>query len=338
MPLTVTDRSAEGIHTIDSLRKLGEAPGSRFLVEGLIRATSVNIVAGNSSLGKTPLMVTLAVAVASGTEFLGLPTTQGDVFICDVESDPGNYRTMLEQISKAAGLADVPKNIEVWSPNWDTRALESSYGDALIKRLDRERPALSIIDTLRSFFPDMEKETDATVARYNQLRKMGGANVFVHHLRKMGNDADRLVEDPHHWLQNAAGSHALINGTDLRLGVEKEKNDDDLVLAGILRGKGRIAPIYLTRDYDPDGDVLGYRRLLSLDRLKDEHRAALNKLPEVFSFADAKRELPTKGDSAAMKFLREVMEKAGVVRLEGKKGYRKVGTGSGVSGALALAA
>jgi len=337
MPNPVADRTAEGIYNIDTLRKLGETPGSRFLVEGLIRATSVNIVAGNSALGKTPLMVTLAVAVASGTEFLGLPTTQGDVFICDVESDQGNYLTLLEQISRAAGLPDVPKNIQVWSPNWDTRTLESSYGDALMKRLDREKAALSIIDTLRSFFPDMEKETDATVARYNQLRKMGGANVFVHHLRKMSNDADRLVEDPHHWLQNAAGSHALINGTDLRLGVEREKNDDDLVLAGILRGKGRIAPIYLTRDYDSDGDVLGYRRLLSLDRLKDEHRATLNKLPEVFGFADAKRELPTKGASAAMTFLNEVMEKAGVVRLEGKKGYRKPSKG-GVSGGLALAA
>ena len=50
-------------------------------------------------------------------------------------------------------------------------------------------------------------------------------------------------------------------------------------------------------------------------RRADEHRATLDKLPEVFGFGDAKRELPTKGDSAAMKFLKEVMEKAGVVRL-----------------------
>jgi hypothetical protein len=338
MARTLGDRSAEGIFNIDSLTKLGEGPGSRFLVEGLIRAQSVNIVTGNSNLGKTPLMVTLAVAVASGTEFLDLPTQQGDVFICDLESDQESYLNMLIQISKQAELAAPPTNIDVWSPNWDA-TLDCGYADALMNRLQRERPALAIIDPLRSFFPEMEKEPDAVVRRVNELRKLGIAIVFVHHLRKMAADAGRLIEDAQRWMQNVAGSHALINGTDLRLGVEAETDSTGaIVLGGLLRGRGPIPPIHVIRDYDEVGEVLGYRRLLSLDLLKAEHRDALARLPELFGFADAQHALPTKGASATAKFLTEVVQKAGVVKLGGKRGYRKPGAGARSSGALALAA
>jgi len=320
---TLGDRTAEGIFNIDTLRKLGDTPRSRFLVEGLIREQSVNIVAGNSNLGKTPLMVTLAVAVASGTDFLGLPTQQGDVFICDLESDQESYLTMLVQISKQAGLAAPPANIDVWSPNWDS-SLDCGYAEALMDRLGREKPAMAIIDPLRSFFPEMEKEPDAAVKRFNALRKLGIASVFVHHLRKMARDAVRLADDPAEWLQNCAGSHALINGTDLRLGVEIDQdNKESLILAGFLRSRGPIPAIHVLRDYDEGGDVLGYRRMVTLDRLKAEYRIALDKLPTEFRFKDVAHALGPTGANATAKFLRTVVAAGVVAQLSGS--YRKLG-------------
>src|SRR5579859_235175 len=54
---------------------------TQHLVQGLIPPRSVNILVGDSGIGKSPLVYQLGLAVASGTPFLDLPVTPAKVLL-----------------------------------------------------------------------------------------------------------------------------------------------------------------------------------------------------------------------------------------------------------------
>jgi RecA-family ATPase len=66
------------------------------LIEGLITDRSVNLLVGDSNLGKTPLAVTLGLAVASGKPFLGRTVRPGPVLYCDAETSLPEFVKMLK--------------------------------------------------------------------------------------------------------------------------------------------------------------------------------------------------------------------------------------------------
>src|SRR6202040_2652009 len=60
---------------------------TRFLVKDMLPVQSIAIVGGESTIGKSPLLYQLALCVASGIPFLGLPTEKGRVLYLDLEND-----------------------------------------------------------------------------------------------------------------------------------------------------------------------------------------------------------------------------------------------------------
>src|ERR1700682_3991627 len=66
----------------------------RDIVEGLVGEKSVNIVVGNSGLGKTPWLVQLCVCVAAGVDFMGRKVQQGPVLYEDSEMNPHDFHTL----------------------------------------------------------------------------------------------------------------------------------------------------------------------------------------------------------------------------------------------------
>ena len=59
-----------GIFTFDQL-ELTLEDEVQWVMEGLIAEKSVNLLAGDSGIGKTPLCVTIAICIAAGIPFLG---------------------------------------------------------------------------------------------------------------------------------------------------------------------------------------------------------------------------------------------------------------------------
>jgi len=72
------------------------------LVEGFFPQPSINVLGGESGLGKSPLAIQLAVCVAAGLPFLGMPVKQGIVLYCDYENY-GAFWPMVDEISAALG-------------------------------------------------------------------------------------------------------------------------------------------------------------------------------------------------------------------------------------------
>ena len=97
-----------------------------------------------------------------------------------------------------------------------------------------------------------------------------------------------------------------------------------------------MPPMHLTRDYDEQGDILGYRRQNELDFLRNDYRDALARLPAEFLHSDASKALGASSNGGTVgRFLTE-LQRLALVTKDGKR-YRKA-VHIGARGALRLVA
>ena len=127
--------------------KVTDAPGD--LVEGLIPEHSVNIVVGDSGLGKTPLFVQLGLCVAAGIPFLGHPCRKGRVLYVDYKNGLAPFDRLLDTIVGHLGLEKTPDDFHhLHQP----ASIKEVYAE-----INAFGPDLVIIDAMRGFDPEMEE-------------------------------------------------------------------------------------------------------------------------------------------------------------------------------------
>jgi hypothetical protein len=318
---------SQGIYTAPLL---GEIANSKreWRVDSYLARGSVNLLVGDSGLGKTALAILLGLAVATGRPFLGRATTKGRVLFCDAESGAADLHDMINALSKFLELDGPPDDFRVWSPNLDPtpppppdpEAKQSGeIGDVLVERVKLYRPDLVICDPLRAFWPDAERDSTEGVKLVRLMRlvtkDVGCEWLANHHRRKRDlKNPVTLVRDRNAWFEEAAGTLALVNQTDTRLGIEAASGGvADLVLGGFVRGRGWTGVQHLVRVFDDDGEPLGYRVTTGADLLPENYRAALVKLPDAFRFRDAKAALGGNSDSNTTNLLKECIS-AGLVK------------------------
>jgi hypothetical protein len=297
-------RQRWSLHTAGSLRaRARELAASASLIKGLLPTRSIAILVGDSGLGKSPLVYQVALCVAAGVPFLGRETLQGRVVLADFENGIGEMDELVERISRHLGLPEPPKDLYFWSPNACETGLELR-SHTLMGILRDVSPALAIVDSMGSFNPEAEDKN--AIATYmlrefrNLARDRGTATVFVHHRRKQPRKAEESAgplekADLRQWFQDSRGASSLINGSDIRLGVDEpdkrsvEKEEVSLVLRGFGRVRGEIGPFYLARATDDNDEAIGYRRLTGPELLFNEYqKTVLDTLPHQFTFKQAK--------------------------------------------------
>ncbi len=304
----------------------------RFLVDDLLPARSLAILAGDSGLGKSALAYQLAMCIAAGHDFLDRRVRQGRVVILDYENGLQQMMQLCRSLRDHLSLPRVPEDFRLWSYN------DSELGDEgqkEIRRLvTRERPALVVIDSLTGYAPDVEEKTANAIRCLQELRQLmktiDCSVLAIHHLRKPTNDhtpaplgTGRMRE----WFHRVRGAGALINATDVRLGVDvpsaASSEDAALVFGGFLRVRGEIPPLMLSRDQDGRGEPLGYSLLTREDLLPKFQRKKYKLLPKEFTFKQGKN-IYAKGDQATHDFLQKCMT-LGILRQEKRRGvYRKI--------------
>ncbi len=293
---TDADLRELGVYSPAMLERLAKERRT-YLIEDLFLKPSINIIIGDSGLGKTPLLIQMGICIASGRPFLGRGVLQsGTVLYADFESPAGEFQTMLTDISRFLGLTEVPSAFRVWSPYWSEGSGTSSSLEAQLKRMvEKLEPSLVVVDSLRDIWPTAESKNEEASRVYKfqrEMSKCGASFVNVHHVRKPNSQftPPDLASDPHGWLLEAAGARALINQSDTRLGIERrETNGADLLISGFTRIVGRVAPLYVRRECDEQGFPLGYRALTGVSLLPENYRKAFVSLPESFRFTDAQR-------------------------------------------------
>ena len=314
MSLTPEELAQRGIYTFETL---GETLDEQvnWVMDSLLTENSVNLLAGDSGIGKTPLCLTLALCIAGGRPFLGIAIPRPRrVLYCDAESTRNIFHSTVQTISRYLGYPQVPENFHVWSPNWDRNQMGINYGTGLWKHAEWDgwRPEVIFVDPLRVFFPEADLKRDEALRVIKRMRRIPATWCIIHHTRKPPQDAQKRPEaiddNPHSWFHEVAGQHAIINHVDTRLGVEATPNREgsEMTMGGFVRMLGPIDPIYLARSYNDEGEPQGYMRGSSLGLLIPDYREAYFNLPgkgEVFVFGKA-REILGKSDGSCTNFLK----------------------------------
>ena len=212
-------------------------PDTEFLVSGIL-PVGFGVSAGNPKIGKSFQIQQLAVAVATGTPFLGLQTKQTNVLYLDLESS--GKRTKDRAIRQ--GMTDFPENvIMVYAKDLVTNEGEPVtlkkdnliyYLEDMISMLTAEdkRPGLIIIDTLikvkagqRGGLDSYENDSAIwgklqTFATNHNVCIIGV--VHLHKELKGVNDTD--------WIERVTGSMGLVGVCDFIWGTFKSgRNPSD---------------------------------------------------------------------------------------------------------------
>jgi AAA domain-containing protein len=143
-------------------------PQMVYVIEPIVPIPGVTLLHGRFGTGKTAILMTESVAVASGKPFLGLPTKQGPVLVIEADMpDPGfRYRFWdLHQTldPKLPIKTVVTPGFDSLHPTFKTEPL----GQTLLKLNQEFKPVLVIVDTLRKTHRRDERESSTPVEVYD---------------------------------------------------------------------------------------------------------------------------------------------------------------------------
>jgi hypothetical protein len=259
---------------------------TQYLIEDFLPAGEIAIAAGESTIGKSALICQLGLCVAAGVPFLGMPTERGRVLYFDLENSIFDCQAMRNSLVTHLALDEAPQDF----------LLMQEPPEELEPLLNLVRPKLVIVDSLRSFRPDVTDKNRAAGEWIKEIRRLsreyGCAFLIVHHLRKSNREspAPRLESvNAATWLQEMEGPRAFMNQTDVRIAIaEGDLDHVALQLKWSLRVHGDSPIVSVERIFDEDDEPVGYRELTGANLLTPEKRTVFERLPEEFSTADAK--------------------------------------------------
>ena len=310
-----------------------------YVVKDLIPKSSVNIAVGDSGLGKSPFFYQMALCVSAGKPFLGREVERGKVIILDFENGVTDIVTLCKRLAQHLGIDSLPDDLLIWT--W------GSGGKPEVEdMIEEHRPVLVVADSLRAYRPDVEEKNSVAGPFLTDHKEMaikyGTAFNLIHHIKKPNeqNGVRSLRTEPvMTWLLQACGARALINQTDIRIGFDAVQRfgskvptgeagpvgeqEAALVLKGFARLRGEIGPLYLAREFDQDGEPLGYRLLKGSELLfNTEQQKCFTELADEFSFKEAKQEY-SRQDQATSDFLNKCVG-FGILLKVGRGRWEKV--------------
>lgn len=143
-------------------------PPRDWLVHELVPQKTVTLFGGDGGTGKSLLALQLAVAVATGTAWLGRPVAQGRVIYVSAEDDDDEMHRRTDDIIRSAGLGyddldgltlrSLAGEDALLAVETQVALIQSTLFDELEARATLDSPALVIIDTLADVFPSNEND------------------------------------------------------------------------------------------------------------------------------------------------------------------------------------
>ncbi|MGR1083989.1 AAA family ATPase [Olegusella massiliensis] len=197
---------------------------------GLLRRGHKGMLVGPSKAGKSFAMVELALAVASGGEWLGWSCKRGRVLYCNLEIDSASFAHRLIDVAKR-------KHIDSWAHNVDVLNLRGrivtldKLAPSIIKRCRRDKRqdgySLVIVDPIyKTLTGDENNASDMAkfMSLLDQVTAETGASVFACHHHSKG------MQGQKHAMDRAAGSGVFSRDLDALLDmapldVPKDKQD-----------------------------------------------------------------------------------------------------------------
>lgn len=196
-----------------------DIPPIRFIVNNLL-SVGLNILASPPKYGKSWMMLTLCLAVASGGRFLGYTTNQCGCLYLALEDSQRRLKTRMDKL--LAGKA-APAGFH-FATMADT--IDNGLFDELADFLKiHPDTGLIVIDTLQRVRGAAHGKEGAYAADYREVGALKAfadshnvALLLVHHLRKMKDDGDPF--------NMISGTNGIMGASDATMVLTKEKRGD----------------------------------------------------------------------------------------------------------------
>ena len=160
------------------------------LIGGLLSVRSKMMVAGPSKARKSWTLLDLALSIASGASWMGLPCTQGKVIFIDGELHREQILTRLMTVSESRGLPEEvwADNLKIWPMRGEMREV-TELMRALMETLMDERPLAIILDPIYKLLGDRDENAAGEInGLLNELeqvaRTVGCCILYSHHFAK----------------------------------------------------------------------------------------------------------------------------------------------------------
>ncbi len=225
--------------TAAQLLALPEPSPSNWIVEGLLRTGRgrPSLLCGFPESGKSTLSNQLAVAVANGTDFLGLNTKQGHVILWKAEDA---LEDIADDLRKAGLTASSELSIVLPDPEL------SNIARLQIELTKFPNTRLVIVETFLDFFDvkDITSNDDCKNALQLFSKELvtphpDCAFLILHQFNKSKDDADLSIK-------KVLGGTALAAGTDAKIFLRQVSDEDTRRVIHATVRKGRaIPPTYL---------------------------------------------------------------------------------------------
>lgn len=258
-PLTIATLYKLAKESENASRKFGDllfitteecrlTPPQKYVVKRLIASGNVVCIFGAPGTGKSLLGPFIAYQVALGEPAFGLRTKQGLAFYVAAE-DPHGMKNRIAALAIRQGHASHFRLVNGVS---DLFADDSPDLKALTGAIEKERPALIVIDTLAMAFPGLEENESKSMARVvsvaRQLASFGSAVVLIHHDTKAEGSTPR--------------GHSRLNG-DLDMAIHVKRNGDGIVRGRLTKNRNGSADLAIAFKIgveelgeDEDGDAV----------------------------------------------------------------------------------
>jgi hypothetical protein len=230
-----TQRAAETIRSFQQIPDIMTLaiPPIEYLVDGLISRGTITLWTGTDGTAKTFLAQKMAIAVATGGEFLGRRCQRGPVLYLDYENPSFAVRARLDVM--AGGPIS---ELRVWG-TW-LEQQPPQIGNELLLTIAKETKPLIIIDPFRYAHGAEENDSTEMMGVMQMLRycaAAGGAVVILHHPAKTEGSTGR-------------GSTAIKGAVDVSF-LQEMSDETGLITLSCTKNRfGERHSVTIRPDYD----------------------------------------------------------------------------------------
>lgn len=227
-----------------------DIPAPKFLIKDIL-PMGLGALTAPPKFGKSWMCLDIAVSVATGTDFLGFPTTKSEVIYLALED--GKFR-LKDRTIKVGGDS---VRLDDLDGLYVSREAPTMTHGSLLEWLqdevrDKPKVKLVIIDTLQKIRGESKKNEGVYGYDYRELGEIqkfaiqnGLCILLIHHTKKGINDSD--------FLENLSGSNGVSGALDFSLVLSRKRRKDDTTLLDIT---GRDIPM---QSYVIQMDSVTYR-------------------------------------------------------------------------------
>lgn len=208
------------------------------LIRGILHRSSKLVLGGGSKSFKTWTLLDMALAVASGREWLGFPCERERVLFLNFEVQDAFFHQRVQKICAARSVA-VPSDLFVWGLRGHSTRIEKIIPE-VIRKVQGEGFGLIVLDPIYKLLQGRDENAAGDIGEaMNELERLavdsGAAIAFGAHFAK-GNASGKSAID------RMSGSGVFARDPDSILTLTPHEEEDCFTLDAILRNHAPVAP------------------------------------------------------------------------------------------------